>query len=204
MEIIQSMIKEITKRINGGIQNPMIVDMNPDLDPVLNVYQNEYVLVNHEEHKHTEIPMISEKIHTTLHQPANRYPSSTSQLSNENFTSWCGTTHYHEFKEIPEEKSVNHLPLKNFLIRNYPWIIDVTEINNTEFLLTKNVRPIEIHLTVSPIHHTELMNPEIEKQVRKKLFEDLVPLISCIYENQRQNPRIIFSPSHSETILQTL
>jgi len=45
--------------------------------------------------------------------------------------------------------------------------------------------------------------PEIEKRVREKLYVDLISLITCMYENNNKDkPIIIFSPSHSETILE--
>jgi hypothetical protein len=47
------------------------------------------------------------------------------------------------------------------------------------------------------------MNPEIEVDVREKLFEHLLPLAKCIYPNHMDmNPTIIFSPSRSKTILE--
>jgi hypothetical protein len=47
------------------------------------------------------------------------------------------------------------------------------------------------------------MNPKIEKKVREKLYVDLLSLIACMYENNHKDrPIIIFSPSHSETILE--
>jgi hypothetical protein len=47
------------------------------------------------------------------------------------------------------------------------------------------------------------MNPQIEIEVREKLFANLLPLVTCMYENNSfMNPIIIFSPSHSETILE--
>jgi hypothetical protein len=47
------------------------------------------------------------------------------------------------------------------------------------------------------------MNPDIEKKVREKLYVELISLITCMYENNNKDkPIIIFSPSHSETILE--
>jgi hypothetical protein len=46
------------------------------------------------------------------------------------------------------------------------------------------------------------MVPSIEKKVREKLYVDLIPIITCLYENNNgEKPIIIFSLSHSETIL---
>jgi len=107
--------------------------------------------------------------------------------------------------------ALDHLPLKHFLVKKYPWILDVTEVRvRPKGRLTHPIYestivygPLEIHITVSPTHHSELMNPEIEKKVREKLYVDLLSLITCMYENNHKDkPIIIFSPSHSETILE--
>ena len=100
-------------------------------------------------------------------------------------------------------------------MKKYPWILDVTEvrirprggaINGGVTDYVSGViyfGPLEIHITVSPTHHSELMNPDIEKKVREKLYVDLLSLITCMYENNHKDkPIIIFSPSHSETILE--
>jgi hypothetical protein len=110
---------------------------------------------------------------------------------------------------------LDHLPLKHFLVKKYPWILDVTEVRIkpkggainggvTDYVSgTIYFGPLEIHITVSPTHHSELMNPKIEKKVREKLYVDLISLITCMYENNNKDkPIIIFSPSHSETILE--
>ncbi len=71
--------------------------------------------------------------------------------------------------------------------------------------LHKTITKLEIHLTVSPIHHSELMNPRIEKIVRKKLIKDLMQLTSSIYGvSILSEPIIIFSPEHTETILEVI
>jgi hypothetical protein len=93
-------------------------------------------------------------------------------------------------------------------VKKYPWILDVTEVRiKTKAQITYESAiyfgPLEIHITVSPRHHSELMIPNIEKKVREKLYVDLLPLITCMYENNNKDkPTIIFSPSHSETILE--
>jgi hypothetical protein len=93
-------------------------------------------------------------------------------------------------------------------VKKHPWILDVTEVRiKTKATITYESAiyygPLEIHITVSPIHHSELMNPDIEKKVREKLYLELLPLITCMYENNsKEKPTIIFSPSHSETILE--
>jgi hypothetical protein len=97
------------------------------------------------------------------------------------------------------------------LMKLVPWVLDVKEVRVKKFFGTGGraqevdgimTGPLEIYITVSPTHHSELMNPEIEVEVREKLFEHLLPLAKCIYPNHMDmNPTIIFSPSHSRTIL---
>ena len=96
-------------------------------------------------------------------------------------------------------------------MKSVPWILDVTEVRVRKYFGTggyaqlvdgKMIGPLEIHITVSPTHHSELMNPQIEIEVREKLFVHLLPLVKCMYEdNSFMNPTVIFSPSLSETIL---
>ena len=153
-------------------------------------------------------PMVAEivnKISSKL--PVRETPTTTSSL-------WCGSTVSDFTKETKEEKDplvLNHLPLKHFLVKKYPWILDVTEVRVRPLgRLTHPIHestivygPLEIHITVSPTHHSELMSPDIEKKVREKLYADMIPLITCMYENNHKDrPIIIFSPSHSETILE--
>jgi hypothetical protein len=134
-------------------------------------------------------------------------PTTTSSL-------WCGTTVTDIHLTLNRQKdplALDHLPLKHFLVKKYPWILDVTEVRvrplgrltHPIYESTIVYGPLEIHITVSPTHHSELMNPEIEKKVREKLYVDLLSLITCMYENNHKDkPIIIFSPSHSETILE--
>jgi hypothetical protein len=153
-------------------------------------------------------PMVADvidKIMTKL--PVRETPTTTSSL-------WCGSTVSDFTKETKEEKDplvLDHLPLKHFLVKKYPWILDVTEVRvrplgrltHPIYESTIVYGPLEIHITVSPTHHSELMSPKIEKRVREKLYVDLISLITCMYENNHKDrPIIIFSPSHSETILE--
>jgi hypothetical protein len=118
-----------------------------------------------------------------------------SQRNEEYMTRWCGTTVSNDFmikKETFDEK-----PLKHFLTKQFKWIEDITEVKQT------NRNRFEIHITVSPVHHSELMNPSVEKIVRRGLYKELAPLFTCIYGyTGSEEPTIIFSPSHSETILE--
>jgi hypothetical protein len=152
-------------------------------------------------------PMVADIVNKIKKQQPRAVPTTTSSL-------WCGTTITDFAKKIENEKDpldLDHLPLKHFLVKKYPWILDVTEVRvRPKGRLTHPIYestivygPLEIHITVSPTHHSELMNPEIEKRVREKLYVDLISLITCMYENNNKDkPIIIFSPSHSETILE--
>jgi hypothetical protein len=152
-------------------------------------------------------PMVADIVNKIKKQQPRDVPTTTSSL-------WCGTTITDFAKKIENEKdplALDHFPLKHFLVKKYPWILDVTEVRIKPLgRLTHPIHestivygPLEIHITVSPTHHSELMNPEIEKRVREKLYVDLISLITCMYENNNKDkPIIIFSPSHSETILE--
>lgn len=156
-------------------------------------------------------PMVADIVNKIKKQQPRDVPTTTSSL-------WCGTTITDFAKMIENEKDplvLDHLSLKHFLVKKYPWILDVTEVRVrpkggainggvTDYVSgTIYYGPLEIHITVSPTHHSELMNPEIEKRVREKPYVDLISLITCMYENNNKDkPIIIFSPSHSETILE--
>lgn len=154
-------------------------------------------------------PMVAEIVNKISSKPPVREtPSSTSSLN------ICGTTITDFAKAIKNENDplvLDHLPLKHFLVKKYPWILDVTEVRikplgrltHPIYESTIVYGPLEIHITVSPTHHSELMCPDIEKKIREKLYADMIPLITCMYENNHKDPPyIIFSPSHSETILE--
>jgi hypothetical protein len=131
-------------------------------------------------------------------------PTPTSVTNEEYVARWCGTTenimysgstNFYDVVEV--EKPYDERPLKHFLMKKFKWIEDVSEVRKS-----KN-RPVEVHITVSPIHHSELMLPSVEKVVREKLYEELSPLLTCMYEDVgKDKPLVIFSPSHSETILE--
>ena len=153
-------------------------------------------------------PMVAEIVNKIKDRLKSNYPSSTSSLN------ICGTTITDITSTLTKPKDplvLDHLPLKHFLVKKYPWILDVTEVRvrplgrltHPIYESTIVYGPLEIHITVSPTHHSELMNPKIEKEVREKLYVDLISLITCMYENNHKDrPIIIFSPSHSETILE--
>ena len=154
-----------------------------------------------------QTPMVSEIVNKIISEPVRTTPSTTSSL-------WCGTTVTDVIKKTEEKDPyiVDHLPLKRMLMKTIPWIVDVTEVKVKKFHGTGGMPRIidgiisgqlEIYITVSPIHHSELMNPKIEVEVREKLFVDLLPLLTCMYPNNSfMPPVIIFSPSHSGTILE--
>lgn len=135
------------------------------------------------------------------------HPSSTSMpIGYEDYLArWCGTTYNDNimysgstgFMVVSDETKLDERPLKHFLMKKFKWIVDVTEVSN------QRGRIPEVHITVSPTHHSELMIPSVEKVVREKLYEELIPLMTCMYEDIGKNkPRVIFSPTHSETILE--
>lgn len=113
----------------------------------------------------------------------------------ENFM-YSGSTNFYGTIE-KDESNLDESPLRRMLMKKFKWIEDVTEVKKSKG------RPIEVHITVSPLHHTELMIPSVEKIVRDKLYEELDPLVKCMYpESNKDKPVVIFSPSHSETILE--
>jgi hypothetical protein len=153
-------------------------------------------------------PMVAEIVNKIKDRLKSNYPSSTSSLN------ICGTTVTDITSTLTKPKDplvLDHLPLKHFLVKKYPWILDVTEVRikplgrltHPIYESTIVYGPLEIHITVSPTHHSELMNEGIERKIREKLYVEMMPLITCLYENNnKDNPYIIFSPSHSETILE--
>ena len=193
-------IQDVTRRINGGRQRAFHMIPPP---PPMEMYPSYS--------EPPEPPMVAEIVNKIATEPARTTPSTTSSL-------WCGTTITDITSTLTAPKDplvLDHLPLKHFLVKKYPWILDVTEvrvrprggaINGGVTDYVSGViyfGPLEIHITVSPTHHSELMNPDIEKKVREKLYVDLLSLITCMYENNHKDkPIIIFSPSHSETILE--
>jgi len=162
-------------------------------------------------------PMVADVIDKVKKEKKRTTPTGTSSIFDP-YDRWCGTTITDITSTLTAPKDplvLDHLPLKHFLVKKYPWILDVTEVRIkpkggainggvTDYVSgTIYYGPLEIHITVSPTHHSELMNPKIEKKVREKLYVDLISLITCMYENNNKDkPIIIFSPSHSETILE--
>jgi hypothetical protein len=152
-------------------------------------------------------PMVADIVNKIKKQQPRDVPTTTSSL-------WCGTTVTDDYSFLTKPKDplvLDSNALKHFLVKKYPWILDVTEVRvkplgrltHPIYESTIVYGPLEIHITVSPTHHSELMNPDIEKKVREKLYVELISLITCMYENNNKDkPIIIFSPSHSETILE--
>jgi hypothetical protein len=184
--------RNITRRINngGGFYFPV-----PPPPPIVQIPTEE-----------PAPPMVADIVNKITKEQPRDVPTTTSSL-------WCGTTITDITSTLTAPKDplvLDHLPLKHFLVKKYPWILDVTEVRvKPKSRITNHIPgsiyfgPLEIHITVSPTHHSELMNPKIEKKVREKLYVDLLSLITCMYENNHKDkPIIIFSPSHSETILE--
>jgi hypothetical protein len=185
----------VARRINGGDYNRFYIPPPPA--PMYPTRREEL-----------PPPMVAEIINKIQTEPVRTTPSSTSSL-------WCGTTVTDITSTLTKPKDpyvLDHKPLKRMLMKLVPWILDITEVRVREFFGTGGHAQmvngtmsgqLEIHITVSSTHHTELMNPQIEIEVRKKLFTNLLPLVTCMYENSSfMSPIIIFSPSHSETILE--
>jgi len=181
-------IADITRRINGGgfyfPAPPPPIPQIPTEEPAP--------------------PMVADIVNKIKKKQPRDVPTTTSLL-------WCGTTITDITSTLTGPKDpldLDSKPLKHFLVKKYPWILDVTEVRiKTRAQITNEPAiyfgPLEIHITVSPTHHSELMNPDIEKKVREKLYLELLPLLTCMYENNsKEKPTIIFSPSHSETILE--
>jgi len=159
-----------------------------------------------------EIPMVAKEIYDIKEKTsAPKYPTATSSLNQEEeyYQRWCGTTVndlYNENVKKEDPLALNHQPLKRMLMKLFPWILDITEVrikkSKVSFRDFTPYGPLEIHITVSPIHYSELMSPEIEKKVREKLFTEMLPLLTCMFENGgKEKPTIIFSPIPTKTIL---
>ena len=194
--------RTVARRVNGGEQQRWNAPGGfymPPPPPPIPMYPTRNEL--------PQTPMVSEIVNKIISEPVRTTPSTTSSL-------WCGTTVTDVIKKTEEKDPyiVDHLPLKRMLMKTIPWIVDVTEVKVKKFHGTGGMPRIidgiisgqlEIYITVSPIHHSELMNPKIEVEVREKLFVDLLPLLTCMYPNNSfMPPVIIFSPSHSGTILE--
>lgn len=192
--------EEVTRRINGGrnfnAPGGFLIPPPPPI-PMYSTPKGEPLP-----------PMVSELVNKIISEPVRTTPSTTSSL-------WCGTTVTDTTSTLTNEIDpyvLDHKPLKRMLMKLVPWVLDVKEVRVKKFFGTGGraqeecgimIGPLEIYITVSPTHHSELMNPEIEVEVREKLFEHLLPLAKCIYPNHMDmNPTIIFSPSRSKTILE--
>lgn len=199
-------IQEVTRRINGGRNFNAPGGFLIPPPPPIPMYPTRKQEPNP--------PMVSEIVNKIISEPVRTTPSTTSSLSEYHYDRWCGTTITDITSTLTAPKDpyvLDHKPLERMLMKSVPWILGITEIRVKKFFGTGGVAqmvdgvmtgPLEIHITVSPIHHSELMNPKIEVEVREKLFEYLLPLAKCMFPNHLyMNPTIIFSPSHSETIL---
>ena len=190
-------IQNVTRRINGGRQREFHIIPPPPPIPMYSTPKGEPLP-----------PMVSEIVNKIISEPVRTTPTTTSSL-------WCGTTVTDTTSTLTNEIDpyvLDHKPLKRMLMKLVPWVLDVKEVRVKKFFGTGGhaqevdgimTGPLEIYITVSPTHHSELMNPKIEIEVREKLFLHLLPLAKCIYPNHLyMNPTIIFSPSHSESILE--
>jgi hypothetical protein len=197
----QNGFDEVVRRINGG---PRFMDGLIPIPPPIPMYSTP---------KEEPLPpMVSEIVNKIISEPVRTTPSTTSSLYQQR---WCGTTITDITSTLTNEIDpyvLDHKPLKRMLMKLVPWVLDVKEVRVKKFFGTGGhaqevdgimTGPLEIYITVSPTHHSELMNPKIEIEIREKLFLHLLPLAKCVYPNHLyMNPTIIFSPSHSESILE--
>jgi hypothetical protein len=193
-------IQEVVQRINGGRNfNAPGGFLIPPPPPIVYPTRKE----------EPNPPMVSELVNKIISEPVRTTPTTTSSI-----LLWCGTTVTDTTSTLTNEIDpyvLDHKPLKRMLMKLVPWVLDVKEVRVKKFFGTGGraqevdgimIGPLEIYIIVSPTHHSELMNPEIEVEVREKLFVHLLPLSKCIYPNHMyMNPTIIFSPAHSESIL---
>ena len=198
-QYVNNPTEEITRRINGGrnfnAPGGFLIPPPPPMYPTRKEEPNP--------------PMVSELLNKMMSEPVRTTPTTTSSI-----LLWCGTTVTDTTSSLTNEIDpyvLDHKPLKRMLMKLVPWVLDVKEVRVKKFFGTGGraqevdgimIGPLEIYIIVSPTHHSELMNPEIEVEVREKLFVHLLPLSKCIYPNHMyMNPTIIFSPAHSESIL---
>jgi hypothetical protein len=201
-QYVNNPTEEVTRRINGGRNFNAPGGFLIPPPPPIPMYPTRKEEPNP--------PMVSELLNKMMSEPVRTTPTTTSSIS-----LWCGTTVTDTTSTLTNEIDpyvLGHKPLKRMLMKLVPWVLDVKEVRVKKFFGTGGraqeecgimIGPLEIYITVSPTHHSELMNPEIEVEVREKLFEHLLPLAKCIYPNHMDmNPTIIFSPSRSKTILE--
>ena len=201
-QYVNNPTEELTRRINGGrnfnAPGGFLIPPPPPI-PMYSTPKGEPLP-----------PMVSELVNKMMSEPVRTTPTTTSSIS-----LWCGTTVTDTTSNLTNEIDpyvLDNKPLKRMLMKLVPWVLDVKEVRVKKFFGTGGraqeecgimIGPLEIYIIVSPTHHSELMNPEIEVEVREKLFEHLLPLAKCIYPNHMDmNPTIIFSPSRSKTILE--
>ena len=201
-QYVNNPTEEFTRRINGGRNFNAPGGFLIPPPPPIPMYPTRKEEPNP--------PMVSELLNKMMSEPVRTTPTTTSSI-----LLWCGTTVTDTTSSLTNEIDpyvLDHKPLKRMLMKLVPWVLDVKEVRVKKFFGTGGraqeecgimIGPLEIYITVSPTHHSELMNPEIEVEVREKLFEHLLPLAKCIYPNHMDmNPTIIFSPSRSKTILE--
>ena len=194
-----NVIEDVTRRINGG----GFYIPEPPPPPIPQIPKEQ-----------PAPPMVADIVYKIKKEKVRTHPTGTSSLIEHHYNRWCGMTTSDSSTMVDKSKKdplvMDSNPLKHFLVKKYPWILDVTEVRIKPYSRANEYidgviyfGPLEIHITVSPTHHSELMNPDIERKVREKLYVDLLPLITCMYENNHKDkPIIIFSPSKSETILE--
>ena len=109
---------------------------------------------------------------------------------------------------VCNEFELDVTPLKRFIKKMFPFVIDISYLKVDESKYTDGRRILDnpkIKLIVSPAHRTELYSEDIEDKVKNHIREKLIPLLRTMYEiNSGFTLQIHFGSERSETILEYL
>ena len=109
---------------------------------------------------------------------------------------------------VRNEFELDVAPLKRFIKKMFPFVIDISYLKVDESKYTDGRRILDnpqIKLIVSPAHRTELYSEDIEDKVKNHIREKLIPLLRTMYEiNSGFTLQIHFGSERSETILEYL
>ena len=109
---------------------------------------------------------------------------------------------------VRNEFELDVAPLKRFIKKMFPFVIDISYLKVDESKYTDGRRILDnpqIKLIVSPAHRTELYSEDIEDKVKNHIREKLIPLLRTMYEiNSGFILQIHFGSERSETILEYL
>ena len=207
------LFEDITSGFTGKRYKPSEIMPVPRMGPPhRNLFYLDYVynadnFVPNNIHEEPNPALVSQIIKLKLPEII-RYPSATPTatalaITRDYYTCWCGNTESNVAKMYTEEVGEPYDPkiLEHFLKKTFKWIENVSEIEKS--IRNNKIIQLLIYITVSPTHHSELMNPKIEKLVREKLYEEMLPMIQCLYSDiGNRKPTIIFSPRPTNTILE--